>query len=172
MQLIDPSEQWESAFVAMARESAAAGEVRYALALTDFAAYLRKLDESRRLEDVARGHVPQLMFWLVDGDAIVATLRLRTRLTPALTDEGGHIGYDVRPSRRRRGYGTRLLQLGLEEARTRGINPIRITCDADNLGSIAIIERNGGVLSDERLSTNSGKQVRRYWIELDSLRVV
>ena len=46
MKLIEPSERWNSAFVTMARESFAAGETRYALALTDFAAYLRKLDRT------------------------------------------------------------------------------------------------------------------------------
>ena len=89
---------------------------------------------------------------------------MRARLTPALTDEGGHVGYDVRPSLRRRGYGTRLLQLGLAEAQARGIRPVLITCDADNLGSIAVIERNGGVLSDEALSPRSGKLMRRFWV--------
>jgi len=101
---------------------------------------------------------------LVDDDAAVGCLRLRARLTPALTDEGGHVGYDVRPSLRRRGYGTRLLQLGLAEAHARGIRPVLITCDADNLGSIAVIERNGGVLSDEALSPRSGKLMRRFWV--------
>lgn len=163
MRLVEPSAHWEAAFIAMARESLAAGETRYARAITDFAAYLHKLDAARSVEEAALGLVPQLTFWLVDEDAVVGSLRLRTRLTPALSDEGGHIGYDVRPSLRRRGYGTRLLQLGLAQAHARGIRPVLITCDADNLGSIAVIERNGGVFSDESLSTRSGKLKRRFW---------
>jgi predicted acetyltransferase len=164
MKLIEPSAHWEAAFVAMARESLAVGETRYASAVTNFAAYLRELDVDRSVEDAAVGVVPQLTFWLVDEDAVVGCLRLRARSTPALTDEGGHIGYDVRPSLRRRGYGTRLLQLGLAQANALGIRPVLITCDADNHGSIAVIERNGGVLADESLSTRTGKLKRRFWV--------
>jgi predicted acetyltransferase len=164
MRLVEPSADFEASFVAMALESLAAGESRYVPAVTDFAAYLRRLELDRDVEDAARGVVPQLTFWLVDDDLVIGCLRLRARLTPALTDEGGHVGYDVRPSLRGRGYGTRLLQLGIAEAHARGIRPILITCDADNLGSIAIIERNGGVLADESLSTRSGKLKRRFWV--------
>jgi len=44
---------------------------------------------------------------------------------------------------------------------------VRITCDEDNVGSIKIIEQNGGVLSGRGVSNESGKTVRQYWIELN-----
>jgi len=66
---------------------------------------------------------------------------------------------------RQRGYGTELLRLALIEARNLGIQPVRITCDDDNVASIKIIERNGGVLSGRAVSTESGKAVRQYWVE-------
>ena len=110
------------------------------------------------------GWVPGTEFWLEHDDAIVGCVRIRLRLTRELEDEGGHIGYDVRPSMRRRGYGTELLRLALIETRALGIERVRITCDDDNVGSIKIIERNGGVLDGHGVSRESGKLVRRYWI--------
>jgi predicted acetyltransferase len=94
----------------------------------------------------------------------VACVRIRLRLTPDLEREGGHIGYDVRPSRRREGLGTTLLRLALVEARTMGIARVLITCDADNVGSQKIIERNGGQYAGSSAASDSGKVVLQYWI--------
>ena len=43
-------------------------------------------------------------FWITDGDEMVGFLALRHALTPWLLEEGGHIGFSVRPSRRRQGH--------------------------------------------------------------------
>jgi predicted acetyltransferase len=166
MRLLDPSPLCKSAFLDMARECDSAGEFRYALALRDFEAYLRRIDEGRRTEGLPEGRVPGTEFWLEDRGLIVACARLRFWLTADLENEGGHIGYDVRPSMRRQGYGTALLGLVLLEARARGILRARLTCDADNIGSIKVIERNGGKDAGTGISKESGKSVRQYWIEL------
>jgi predicted acetyltransferase len=97
-------------------------------------------------------------FWIVDGDEYVGSLALRHSLTPWLLEEGGHIGYAVRPSRRREGHATRALALSLEHAADLGIERALVTCDEDNEGSRATIERCGGEYEDSR----NGK--RRYWI--------
>jgi predicted acetyltransferase len=149
----------------MARECHAVGDHRYDLALRDFAAYLRRVHDGRRGEGLAPGRVPGTELWLEDVGSIVACARLRFWLTPDLENEGGHIGYDVRPSMRRRGYGTALLGLVLVEARARGIQRVRITCDADNVGSIKVIERNGGKYASSGISPETGASVRQYWIE-------
>jgi predicted acetyltransferase len=165
MRLEQPSTRWRSAFLEMARDFEAAGEQRYALALQDFDAYLSKVEAGRRATDLPVGWVPAAEFWLEDAARIVACARLRLALTPDLLEEGGHIGYDVRPSMRRRGYGTALLRLALLEARALGIERVRATCDDDNIGSINVIERNGGTLDGRVTSKRTGTTVRQYWIE-------
>jgi predicted acetyltransferase len=85
-------------------------------------------------------------FWLVDDCRVLGSSRLRPLLTPALEHEGGNIGYDIRPSERQRGLGTLLLRLTLERPAAIGLPRVKITCDADNFGSIRIIEKNGGTL--------------------------
>lgn len=97
--------------------------------------------------------------WIVDGDDFLGYLAIRHALTPYLLEEGGHIGYSVRPSRRRVGHASRALALSLPIAASLGIDRVLVTCDEDNVGSLRTIEKNGGVLEDVR----RGK--RRYWIE-------
>jgi len=166
VKLVEPSEEWESAFVEMASECSALGDTRYELALTDFPAYLRRVADGRAKVQPA-GRVPGTEYWLEDFGRILACVRLRFQLTGDLEQEGGHVGYDVRPSMRRLGYGTQLLRLALLVLRERGIRRVRITCDDDNIGSAKIIEKNGGVLSEKETSRESGKTVRQYWIELN-----
>ena len=165
MRLVEPSAEWRTAFEEMAQDFAAAGEHRYALALRDFDAYLRGVETGRRVGSLPNGWVPGTEFWLEHDGQLVACTRLRFGLTSDLEHEGGHIGYDVRPSMRRRGYGTALLRLALAEARALGIGRVRVTCDDDNIGSINVIERNGGTLDGRGISKVSGKTVRQYRIE-------
>ena len=93
--------------------------------------------------------------------------RLRPELTPALEIQGGHIGYDVPPSVRRRGYGTQLLRLTLPRAREAGLSKVLLTVDSDNVASIRIIESNGGRLEFDGYVGSLGRVIRRYTIEVE-----
>jgi predicted acetyltransferase len=110
--------------------------------------------------ELPEGRVHSNYYWIVDEGEFVGYLALRHGLTPFLLEEGGHIGYSVRPSRRRRGYAARALALALPEAAGLGLDRVLLTCDEGNDGSRLTIERNGGSLED----TRNGK--RRYWIDL------
>jgi predicted acetyltransferase len=115
---------------------------------------------ANRLEETPRpaGYVPGTELWWVDGDEYLGRIGIRHRLTPTLLEVGGHIGYDVRPSARRRGHATEMLRQALAVAHELGIDPALITCDLDNVASRSVIERNGGVLEDQR----GGKL--RFWV--------
>ena len=165
--LISPIADLRDAFVAMAAEFADDDEPRYMVEAKEFTAYVAGLRARETGRGLAAGWVPDSHFWLVDEGRILGGSRLRHRLTSALAREGGHIGYDVRPSERRKGYGTLLLRLTLERATAIGIDRVRITCDANNAPSVRVIEKNGGVLDGEVVSTRSGKLIRQYWIERD-----
>src|SRR5262245_40341593 len=102
--------------------------------------------------------VPATELWWLDGDEFLGRIGIRHRLTRTLLEVGGHVGYDVRPSARRRGHATEMLRASLGVAHELGIDPALITCDADNVASKTVIERNGGVFDDER----EGKL--RYWV--------
>lgn len=164
--LIDPNEKLAAEFLALAEEFQAGGDHRYEPALKDFSAYLEQVSNYARGVDLKPDHVPESEFWLVDGDRIVACSNLRHRLTPALELEGGHIGYGVRPSERRKGFGTLILEITLWKAKELGLEKVLLTCDTDNLGSAKIIEKNGGKLAKYAISERTGKQISRYWIDL------
>jgi predicted acetyltransferase len=105
-------------------------------------------------------------FWLLRGDRIVASSRLRHELIPVLLLDGGNIGYEVRPSERRRGVGRELLRRMLDEARRIGLRRVLLTTETTNLGSIGVIRANGGEFADTSVSPNTGRILNRYWITL------
>jgi predicted acetyltransferase len=125
----------------------------------EFAAYVRWLRADAD-EGSARppGYVPGTTLWWADGQEYLGRLTIRHRLTPSLLELGGHIGYDIRPSARRRGHATAMLAAARPVARGLGLDPVLITCDEDNIGSRKVIEANGGVLED----TRRGKL--RFWV--------
>ena len=80
---------------------------------------------------------------------------------PMPRHEGGHIGYDVRPSERGKGCGTRLLRLTLQKARELGLDDVLITADEANAASWKVIERNGG-RREAGLFEGTRGPIRRY----------
>lgn len=109
-------------------------------------------------EALPEGRVPSSNRWIVRDGHVVGTIAVRHALTPSLVAEGGHIGYAVAPGARRQGVARAALGLGLRLAASRGIDPVLVTCDADNVASARTIAACGGVLEDER------EGVLRHWI--------
>ena len=116
------------------------------------------LDQSTEDANRPAHFVPSTTRWLVDGDEYLGRLGIRHRLTPDLFERGGHIGYDVRASARRRGYATQMLRDALPIAYALGIDPALVTCDTTNIASRKVIEHNGGVFEDQR-----GDKLR-FWV--------
>jgi predicted acetyltransferase len=134
-----------------------------------FERYLEVLAEQARGEHLPADHVPSTFLFAFSGPTIVGRVSIRHALTPYLERFGGHIGYVVVPEYRRRGYATAILRQSLQIARrTVGLTRVLVTCDDDNIGSIRVIEKNGGVLEDTVAGADGGTPKRRYWIATDS----
>jgi predicted acetyltransferase len=131
-----------------------------------FAQYLERLAGYARGEFLPPGHVPATFLFAFNGPRIVGRVSIRHELNDFLARVGGHIGYVVVPEFRRRGYATAILHLALGIAWNRlGIERVLVTCDADNVGSIRAIERNGGVLENVIRDPGFDRPKRRYWID-------
>ncbi|MFX4286209.1 GNAT family N-acetyltransferase [Janibacter sp. G349] len=123
----------------------------------------RRLVQARRADELPEtprpaNFVPCTYLWIAEGDTYLGSISFRHELTDFLLEQGGHIGYSVRPSARRQGHASTALRQVLELAAEMGHERVLITCDEDNVASRATIEGAGGVYEDSRV----GK--RRYWV--------
>ena len=111
--------------------------------------------------NLTEGWVPaiQLVAFSEKGQAL-GFLNLRLRLSNFLLEEGGHIGYSIRPSERGKGYAKETLRQGLQVAKEKNIKKTLVTCSVNNPASRAVILANGGLIEDVR------NGVERYWIEV------
>ncbi|MEZ0067668.1 putative acetyltransferase [Streptacidiphilus sp. MAP12-20] len=123
----------------------------------------RLLLQADRSRPVGEGRVHATHWWIVADDTYLGAIDLRHYVNDFLFDVGGHIGYSVRPSARRRGLASWALGAVLPQARAIGLDRVLVTCDDANTASARSIERNGGVLEDVRGSAQHGLK-RRYWI--------
>jgi predicted acetyltransferase len=98
-------------------------------------------------------------------DRIIGFIQLRHRLNESLRNIGGHISYSIRPSERRKGYGSEMLRLCLGEAAKLNITSVLVTCDATNAGSEKVIRTNGGILENTCIG-KTGSLKKRFWIHL------
>lgn len=174
MQLIHPSSLYKESFIQAVKEyQAEPSEYRRDFLDLDttwleqhFDEYVSRVLGQAEGKNLPEGFVPQTTLWLADNGEFIGSISIRHSLTEHLRREGGHIGYDIRPSKRRMGYGKKLLALALPEAKALGFTEVLLTCNADNTGSKKIIEANGGVFENS-IAVHDGKQTKlRYHITL------
>ncbi len=132
----------------------------------DFAKYIQHLKDESQGKNMKPGRVSQTTYWIVDKDGYAGRISIRHKLNDNLIKLGGHIGYGIRPSKRRLGYGKKALELALPKARALGIKKVLLTCNSTNIGSKKIIETNGGILENEVIGEEGKPNILRYWIEV------
>ncbi|MCL2415291.1 MAG: GNAT family N-acetyltransferase [Defluviitaleaceae bacterium] len=110
--------------------------------------------------------VPATTYFGMHNGEIIGTIQIRHKLNEHLMQSGGHIGYGIRPSERRKGYATQMLKLALDRCREMGIGAVLITCDKQNTASAKTIIKNGGIFEDEFVDIHDGNTMQRYWVNL------
>lgn len=145
--------------------------IPYALKLScnDYDEFLQKTN------DFSNGIIPPNSSHLVKAttyflmneleNKILGAVNIRHYLNDNLLKTGGHIGYGIAPSERRKGYAIKMLAFALEKCRELGIEKALVTCDKGNIGSAKTILKNGGMLENE-IVEDDGNIVERYWIDL------
>jgi predicted acetyltransferase len=167
--LVTPTAEYKESFLEAVAEFEPHEQnmiVERRLAGGDFDRYLKVVEAWTRGEQMPLGWVSVSTFWLIDDGVYVGSTNVRHELNRYLHDYGGHIGYTIRPTKRRMGYGTEICRLALEESKKLGLTRVLITCDDDNVGSRKIIEANGGVLEDVVPQPDVNVPKRRYWFDV------
>lgn len=137
--------------------------------LDDYEGWLEKLEVDRTMEP-NENRVPADTYFLVreSDDRIIGMINIRHCLNENLRLIGGHIGYSVRPTERRKGYNKINLYLGLLRCQELGIDEVLMDCDANNLGSAKTMQALGGRLVREWYEPNIYKTVLQdYVIDVD-----
>ena len=119
-------------------------------------------ENTKKKESLTPGFVTAHTFFALDNNKIVGIINARHELNDYLLNFGGHIGYSVRKSERRKGYGKKMLNYTSEFLFSLGLEKILITCDKNNIASKRTIESCGGVLENEVV--DESRTTLRYWI--------
>ena len=118
--------------------------------LDNYDEWLEKLEEDRtRITNEEK--VPAETYFLVreNDNKIVGMINIRLTLNENLKKFGGHIGYSIRPTERKKGYNKVNLYLGLLCCKEHGISEVLMDCDKSNLGSAKTMQALGGKLIKE-----------------------
>lgn len=172
MKFTEPTAEYEQQISAYRKEFLERGDSM------DGTGALRRMDDPKQWleycrlcknpDTVPEGLIPATQYIYVreSDDKIVGMLQIRHYLNTFLEQYGGHIGYSVAPSERRKGYASQMLQLSLPKCKELGIQRVLVTCLDDNEASRRTILKNGGKYESTVFEPNEGIHLQRYWIDL------
>lgn len=124
--------------------------------------WLENVSRNTNLEIVSPNWVLTDTFFALDQTGeIVGIIDLRHALNDFLADLG-NCGYSVRPTRRKNGYAGEMLRLVIEQAQALGLAELHISVERNNLPSVKVIKKNGGVF--ERSFDHQGESADIYRI--------
>lgn len=131
-----------------------------------FESWYSDLLANSKEETVKAGLVPSTTYLCIreSDNKLIGFIDCRHRLNNFLTKFGGHIGYSIRSSERRKGYAKQMLALALNKYKEMNIDKVLITCDKNNMGSAKTIMSNGGILENEL--SKGDKITQRYWVKI------
>jgi predicted acetyltransferase/purine-nucleoside phosphorylase len=128
--------------------------------------WIKQVESRASKENCKEGSVPSNVYLAVriSDNKIVGIIDLRHHINhPILGTWGGHVGYSIRPSERRKGYGREVLRRHISNCKEFGLEKILLTCDERNKASEKVILSNGGIF--ESIYEHDGISTKRYWIE-------
>lgn len=164
--LAEPDRKYKRSFENYVLSYKAAGEEyyynKYKAAFEDFEGYLKVLKNYSKGVALEKDEVATSNFWLINEDEVVGVARLRHQEV----EFAGHIGYDISPKYRNRGFGTFILKLVLEKCKGFDIEEAIVTCNINNGASRKIIEKNAGILLDTIFDKEENEWLYKYKISL------
>jgi len=136
------------------------------LSTLDFAAMVERLNGLSERIEKDEGFVENTTWWLINEEnKVLGAINIRHRLNELFLNHGGQIGYGIRPSERRKGYGKEMFRLGLEACKEMGLERVLVCCDEKNESSKKTIVSNGGILYSKTIV--DGETVLKYWFTIE-----
>ena len=126
-----------------------------------------KMEDEEYAKSVGRCQSRTFLLIRENDNKIVGTINVRWNLNEAMLRFGGHIGYGIRPTERRKGYNKINLYLGMLEAKKVGLEKVMLDCDVNNLGSDKTLKALGGKLERTEVDPSDGILTNVYWFNVD-----
>ena len=138
-----------------------------------------KMEDEEYAKSIGRCQGKTFLLIREDDNKIVGTINVRwnlkhivinilyLNLNKKMLQFGGHIGYGIRPTERRKGYNKINLYLGMLEAKKVGLEKVMLDCDVNNLGSDKTLKALGGKLERTEIDPSDGILTNVYWFNVD-----
>ena len=140
-----------------AKESGSTNDC-FGLSFDEFSKYLEK-EINRKYNKVTFDDTPTISYIMYDNNKPIGLICLRTEIDDNWMKWSGNFYYKIRLSERKKGYGTKILTLALDEFKKMGFKEVYGQSSNGNIGSAKVIENNGGILLDEKDGTRYYKIV-------------
>ena len=136
--------------------------------MNNISEWIKQVEDFSSPDSCPKEYVPQTQFICVreSDNKVVGVSQIRHYFNEFLEKYGGHIGYSVCHSERKKGYATQMLKMILPTCRELGLGKILITCLQENEASRRVIENNGGVFESTVYEPDEAVYLERYWINL------
>lgn len=172
MKLVLPSAKYKLSYLKLLNSARKYGDYKELgnAMLRDNESYydlLNRLKDRRNGINIASRDVAATVYFIIDNGDIVGTIDLRHILNENYMKRLGHIAYYIKPKKRNKGYASHALSLAIEKYKKNCVDKILITCYSDNIASKRVIEKNGGVLEKEVYDEKSGKNISRYYVDVN-----
>jgi predicted acetyltransferase len=112
--------------------------------------FLQRTADRKEWKDLPEQRVPGSLYFILNKkDKIIWCINIRHKINQWLEKLGWHIWYGIRPSERKKWYGTTALKLALEKCKELWIKQPILICDKENIASAKVIENNWWILKSE-----------------------
>ena len=174
IKLVKPTKEYEKQAIEYKKEHFDNGEkILHACSKWDkienYDEWLELLKNNSKRETVQDNYAVTTQFFGIRerDNKIVGMINIRHELAnDFLRKYGGNIGYGIRPTERKKGYATQMLDQALKYCKEElKLEKVMIGCYKENEASKRTILNAGGILEKE-LETENGKIAQVYWIKL------